>query len=137
MAIMKKIAILAMACLLMLTAGCKKDQPKDLTGLLLGEWELTGYEPVSKSITIGEETVSVSLFFFQDEKNGFVIMQSVGGGYIKQFSGTWTLTNNVLTGVYSDNTPWGASYNIDIVEENTLTMATSDNTEVYTYKRKG
>lgn len=118
---------------LFVIVGCSKDESKNLASLIVGEWSLTGYEPTTKSIKIGDETITVTIIFAED--NTFLMTQQIGNAYLEDFSGTYLLTDNILTGKYSDGASWGESYTIDIVENKTLTMTTSTAGEIYSYTR--
>jgi hypothetical protein len=136
MAVMKKISIIALLALTLMLSGCTKTTKKDLYSQIIGEWELVGYS--TKSVTVGDQKVSVSVSFSSYQTtNAFVMYQTVGDSYIKQYSGTWDLTDNVLSGKYSDGTAWGNTYSVSISDDgNTLIMETTVGTaELYTYKR--
>lgn len=131
---MKKITLFALAVLLLVFSGCKKET-KDLATLLIGDWQLSAYEqPVSKSITIGDEKIDVFVSFVALDF-GFYLRQSIGEGYLKTFSGSWTLAGNTLSGKYLDGAPWGSTYTIDILENDTLYMTSVETSEKYTYTR--
>lgn len=134
MVVMKRTIVLALTSLLLLFSGCKKEEPKDLTSQLIGDWELVGYDAPTKSITIGEEEVVVYISFFLLENYEFSLRQELGQGYLKTFAGTWSLIGNTLSGEYDDGTAWGNTYTIEIIEDNTLIM-TTDSEEKYTYSR--
>ena len=113
---MKKIvlvlfAVVAMAC-------CRKEEnPLDITG----EWRLSGIET---KVSIWEETVDVYLSFSADRS--FMMYQMIGAGRYRAYSGSWFLSGNTLSGIYSDGRPWGAaSYEVEM-EGNVLTLMAMD-----------
>ncbi|MCI2082652.1 MAG: lipocalin family protein [Bacteroidales bacterium] len=135
MAIMKKISVLFLFVVAVMLSGCKKATNDDLYSLLIGEWELVDYS--TKSVTIGEEQVSVFIAFIGGTTtNEFSLRQNIGDGYLNTFTGTWTLSDNMLSGVYSDGTAWGNTYVVSMTDDDTMIMETTVGTaEKYTYKR--
>ena len=111
-----KMMILLAVSLIMASCGNEK-QPKALD--ITGQWELTDIIE-TKSAQIGSETIEIYIDFKED--NTFSLWQKLGEGRHKKYEGTWTLTETVLTGKYSDGKAWGASYEVSR-EEGTLTMS--------------
>jgi hypothetical protein len=103
--------------LIMASCGGGEKQPKALD--ITGQWELTDIIE-TKSAQIGSETIEVYIYFKED--NTFAMWQKLGEGRHRKYEGTWTLTESVLTGKYSDGKAWGASYEVSR-EEGTLTMS--------------
>lgn len=97
--------------------GCKEEKPKVLD--ITGQWELADIVD-TKSVQIGSETVEIYIDFKAD--NTFELWQKLGEGRHRKHEGTWTLTESVLTGKYSDGKAWGASYEVSI-EDGTLVMS--------------
>ena len=125
---MKKILYILLA--LFILAGCKGKEKKVLD--ITGDWQLT---TISVKASYGSETVDVYLRFKED--NTFELYQMLGTGRYRVYSGNWAITENVLTGSYSDGKKWGASYEVEMDDnKNLLTLTTvSDNPETDTYKR--
>lgn len=97
--------------------SCKEEKPKVLD--ITGQWELADIVD-TKSVQIGSETVEIYIDFKAD--NTFELWQKLGEGRHRKHEGTWTLTESVLTGKYSDGKAWGASYEVSI-EDGTLVMS--------------
>ena len=108
--------ILLAVSLIMASCGSEK-QPKVLD--ITGQWELADIVD-TKSVQIGSEKIEIYIDFKED--NTFSLWQKLGEGRHKKYEGTWTLTETVLTGKYSDGKAWGASYEVSC-EEGTLTMS--------------
>jgi hypothetical protein len=129
---MKRIInILLIGAALILSAcgeGCKESKALDITGT----WELTGIE-ITKAAQLGSETIEVSITFNPDKT--FSLSQTLGSGRPKDFSGTWQLTDSILTGKYSNGKAWGSSYEVT-VNGTEMTMAPEGGAEIYTYKKK-
>lgn len=130
MAIMKKTVFIALLCVLF--AGCKKEHAKDETLNITGSWHLTDLlQTDTRSVTIGQETIDVYIDFATD--NTFRLYQMVGAGNYRRYSGTWTLADNKLSGIYDDKTPWGSEYNIELNSASTeLTLTSAGEQYVYT-----
>lgn len=111
-----KMMILLAVSLIMASCGSEK-QPKVLD--ITGQWELADIVD-TKSVQIGSEKIEIYIDFKED--NTFSLWQKLGEGRHKKYEGTWTLTETVLTGKYSDGKAWGASYEVSR-EEGTLTMS--------------
>lgn len=92
-----------------------------------GEWELVSFD----GIATGNESISVYIAF---SSNGtFELFQKLGEGRHVRYSGTYALTNNVLSGQYSSGDPFGTAYEVEL-QSSTLTL-TADNKEKSIYKK--
>ncbi len=120
---MKKYLIIAVA-LMMALCGCKK-KPEPLT--VTGQWQLSNIE-MTKSVKVGSETIDVYLEFLED--GTFNIYQTLGKGRPRHYTGTYTLTENLLSGKYSDGKAW--SYEAS-KEDGNLVLANPQGREVDTY----
>lgn len=109
-------------------SGSKSSAPADITG----EWKLTDLT-LTKSVQVGSEAVDVYISFASNKS--FDLWQFLGAGRYEHFSGTWELSENSLTGKYSDGTTWGNIYDVS-VSGNELTMvATKNSSDIYKYTR--
>ena len=109
------IMILAVSLIMASCGGEKQPKALDITG----QWELTDITE-TKSVQIGSEKIEIYIDFKSD--NTFALWQKLGEGRHRKYEGTWTLTESVLTGKYSDGKAWGASYEVSI-EDGTLVMS--------------
>ena len=66
----------------------------------------------------------------------FDLYQKVGEGRYFLYDGTYTLTGNVLSGLYSDGTSWGSDYDISLETDSLVLTAKNGSGEVSTYVRK-
>lgn len=131
---MRKGLLLMIMAIAMLVAGCKEDNGKDLSDVIVGQWELAEYVPATKGVMIGSEPISVTIVFLEDQT--FLLYQRIGEAFTESFEGTWSLDGTRLTGVYSDGKPWGEQYDITFMDDNnTLEMKTSKAGETYIYQR--
>ena len=125
----KILTVLALAIALCVTA-CKKAPKADPAAALVGEWELTQIEV--KSVEYAGKTVEVYLVFTAD--NTFEIYQMIGQGRFRKFSGTWTLTDGILSGKYASKKAWGSEYEATVKGE-TLTLVSTVSGETDTYQK--
>ena len=132
MVMIKKLAMtvaVAVAAAFAVACGSKEDKAAGVEG----EWELVDVEFATKSAVVGSETVFVYINF--DAKGTFVMYQKLGKGRFRKFSGTWSYSNGLLNGTYSDGKNWGCPYKVSR-DENTLVMVSSpDGNDTYTYRK--
>lgn len=126
--------IIIAALLLTMTAACGKKPSAGTSYEIYGSWSLTDIR-YTKAAQIGSETVEVELTFSKD--GSFALSQKLGDGRFREYSGTWTLANGLLSGKYSDGSAWGTVYKVEIGER-TLSMTPEGKTapETYVYTRK-
>ena len=129
---MKKIINIFLIAASLILAGCgsgsgKEEKKIDITGT----WELINIE-ITKAAQLGQESIEVVITFNADKT--FTLSQILGEGRAQEFSGTWQLTENTLTGKYSNGKAWGSSYEVS-VENSTLTMIPESGAEAYIYRK--
>lgn len=132
----KLLTILAALCTLLCTScgGENGKEQENLSSNLIGKWELVDAKLATKSAVIGSVTVSVTLEFLAD--GSFAISQTLGEGRAKEYSGTWTLVEDVLSGKYSDNKNWGSSYKVEIDGASLSLTTQPDEKDCYIYMKK-
>lgn len=130
---MKYIYRIILAVLLLTMAAACKEKPSQKYEIY-GSWTLTDVR-YTKAAQIGSETVEVELIFSKD--GSFALSQKLGDGRFREYSGSWTLSGQVLSGKYSDGEAWGTAYKVEI-GENTLSMTPEGKTapETFVYTRK-
>ena len=123
----------------------EEEQQSKMASALVGTWNLITITD-TRSVSIGSEEVDVYVVFEADapaatkadltpkESTGtFTLYQMLGTGRFRTFRGTWSLMGALLTGVYSNGTPWGAEYAVTLDDNDTrLTLAAPTETCVYT-----
>ena len=127
---MKKILYLA-ACLLLMAACSKPDDPKkpggdDTPASVVGCWELSD---VATKASVGSVNVRVFIQFSADDT--FLLYQKIGEGRFTVFSGTFKYLDGKLSGTYSNNASWGP-YGASVTASK-LTLTTAGGKEVDTY----
>lgn len=99
---MKRIIIAAITLLTAVMSCEKTNTPKKetLQDKLCKEWSLT------------DGTVDIEIYVSFMADGSFGLYQRLGTSTFTHYSGTWTLSGNILSGKYSDGTDWGASYEV-------------------------
>ncbi len=113
--------LLAVAAL----ASCQKEA--DTSSIVDGEWHTT-------VMTLGGE--SLADVYIQFAGGLFTLYQKTGEMqryYI--YEGTFTLNQDVLSGVYSDGAPWGASYKVSVAGDVLTMVAQNASKETSVYNR--
>lgn len=113
-------------------AGCKEEPGVENKGIdIVGQWELMDVDV--KSIVVGDQTVEIFIDFKAD--NTFALWQKIGEGRHREYTGTWTLTEQTLTGKYSDGKSWGSEYCVSLDETGNLHMGENKTgSETYIYR---
>ena len=113
-------------------AGCGSSSKGDASPLakqLVGEWHLVSWNGAAPGVF--DAYVS-----FASDKTFEIYQQIEQVGYQK-YTGSYLIGNKMLSGKYSDNTPWGSSYEVSFDESgNTLTLVSDPSVgEVSVYTR--
>lgn len=132
MVIMKKLLYFICALAAMLSFSSCGNKPVDKKDMLPGNWELVGMTAASKSVTTGGVEISVYITFGAD--GSFALYQKLGDGRFRYFEGSWSVSNDKLSGVYSDGTAWGTTYDFE-VSESSLVLTDSKGGDSYTYSK--
>jgi len=109
--------------------ACNKTEPENTLDIT-GDWQISSI--AVKSASLGSEKVDVYLRFNSDKS--FELYQMLGAGRYRVYTGSWLLTEDVLSGSYKDGKKWGASYKVTLEGSKlTLTSQTSSpETDTYT-----
>lgn len=124
--IMKNLFYMAAIALLATLSACSGKVKTEKALNIDGQWEFSGY--ATKSVKIGDVPFSVYLEF---NSSNFKTYEKRGEGRYRKYEGTFTITDGVLDGKYSDGTPLHSKYKIT-KGDNSLTLETDK--ETYTYK---
>lgn len=122
---MKRILI-CIAVLTLTVVSCK-NRKIDTKISIVGSWELNDIQ--TKSAMLGDQTVSVYLDFTDTD---FTIFQMIGEGRFRKFTGSYTITGDILDGQYSDGNKLGASYKVSLSGD---TMILESASEIDTYTK--
>ena len=131
MVMIKKLAMtvaVAVAAALAVACSSKEDKAAGVEG----EWELVDVEFATKSAVVGSEMVFVYINF--DAEGTFAMYQKLGEGRFRKFSGTWSCSNGILNGTYSDGKNWGCPYKVSRDGDALVMVSSPDGKDTYTYR---
>lgn len=128
-----RILALALLGLILSSASCNSGliDPKEIKKKtnVVGNWELID---ITKSVQIGDATIVVYIEF--RENFTFSLSQQMGTGRFKSYSGTYAVEEGILSGKYSDGTPFATTYKVER-NENILNLTTQNATqETHVYR---
>ena len=93
---MKKFIYIFVALLLVVTPGCKKNGSEATTATkLVGQWHC-----IAEELNVAED-IDVYVEFMADKS--FNLYQKIGQGRHRHFTGTWSVSGDVLSGLYADS----------------------------------
>ena len=110
---------------MIIATGCKKEEKKiDFKTAIVGEWHCA------------PDDMEVDIYVEFKAEGDFALYQQLGEGRYRKYTGSWTCEGNVLSGVYTDGTPWGSTYRLEL-NADTLTMtALNGSDEAMTYAKQ-
>ena len=85
-------------------SGGDKKQEWNTSGEIVGDWELTEWNSSTE--------IDMRVYIRFNEDSTFDLYQRIYSAIWVHYTGTFTLSNSVLKGVYSDGVAWSADYNI-------------------------
>ena len=127
---MKRLIYIFVALLLVVTPGCKKNGSEATTATkLVGQWHC-----IAEELNVAED-IDVYVEFMADKS--FNLYQKIGQGRHRHFTGTWSVSGDVLSGLYADGTEWGSSYAVEFSGMDAMKLtAKNGSKEVMTYTRE-
>ena len=127
---MKRLIYIFVALLLVVTPGCKKNGSEATTATkLVGQWHC-----IAEELNVAED-IEVYVEFMADKS--FNLYQKIGQGRHRHFTGTWSVSGDVLSGLYADGTEWGSSYAVEFSGMDAMKLtAKNGSKEVMTYTRE-
>ena len=108
--------------------GCEKVTNPDapgVKGVLSGEWVLTSWN---------ETAPEFNVYIDFNDDDTFEIYQQVWSFDYELYTGTYTVTGDIVTGIYSDGSIWASGYKF-VKDGDTLTFYSQEDqsvTSVYT-----
>ena len=127
---MKRLIYIFVALLLVVTPGCKKNGSEATTATkLVGQWHC-----IAEELNVAED-IDVYVEFMADKS--FNLYQKIGQGRHRHFTGTWSVSGDVLSGLYADGSEWGSSYTVEFSGMDAMKLtAKNGSKEVMTYTRE-
>ena len=109
---------IAAALLVLIATGCQKEENIfDYQTHIVGEWHFASEK----------YDTDVYVAFTADES--FDLYQKVGEGRYRHYRGSWAIDKNILSGTYSDGTPWGSSYKMTFNGTDAMTLTAQNGSE--------
>lgn len=110
-----------MMLLALAVVGCEKSSVKGSSKAALdGEWVLTSWN---------EAEPEFNVYIDFNEDNTFEIYQQVWSFDYELYTGTYTITGDIVTGVYADGSIWACGYKF-VKDGDTLTMYSQEDQSV-------
>ena len=119
------IKFLSVIALFAAVLSCKKEPKADKS--VAGEWHL---------IEMTDMSSLPQVYITLAEDKTFDLYQKLGEGRYRRHTGTYTYSNRILDGKYSDNSPWGSSYEVSFDGEILVLTAQNGTSEVTRYEKK-
>ncbi len=110
---MKKIIYMFLAAAMFVLAGCKEKD--EVQHNIVGEWYFSDQES-------GQD---IEIFVAFNIDRTFDLYQKIGEGYPRHLSGTYEVDRTLVSGMYSDRTPWASDYNVSFVDGNMIMTSTA------------
>ena len=119
---MKSLKIFSLMMLLALAVvGCEKTSVNGSSKAALdGEWVLTSWNEAGPEFNV---------YIDFNEDNTFEIYQQVWSFDYELYTGTYTITGDIVTGVYADGSIWACGYKF-VKDGDTLTMYSQEDQSV-------
>ena len=125
---MKRLIYIFVALLLVVTPGCKKNGSEATTATkLVGQWHC-----IAEELNVAED-IDVYVEFMADKS--FNLYQKIGQGRHRHFTGTWSVSGDVLSGLYADGTEWGSSYTLSFDGDTMTLTANNESAETIIYTK--
>lgn len=118
---------IAAALLVLIASSCQKEKEDnfDYQTYVVGEWHFASEK----------YDADIYLSFTADES--FDLYQKVGDGPYRHYRGGWAADKDILSGTYSDGTPWGSTYKMTFSGTDAMTLtAQNESKETADYIRE-
>lgn len=127
---MKKIIYTIFAvCAAAIVSGCQKDTV-EINSPMVGEWHLDSW--------LSEEQKDFDVYLSFSKDGTFEMFTDERTPNMVKFTGTYSVSGDVVSGVYSDGLEWGASYTFSFSDgDNVMTfVSNTPNAETAVYRRE-
>lgn len=96
------------------------------TASIAGVWHLTSWRDATPSFEVYMDITATG---------GVTLYQRIDSLYWDVFQSTAAISNGVISGVYTDNVAWGASYSVTAAGDTMTWIATNDSSDISVYTR--
>ena len=96
------------------------------TSSIAGVWHLTSWRGATPSFEVYMDITATG---------GVTLYQRIDSLYWEVYQSAAAIANGVISGVYTDNVAWGASYNLSVAGDSMTWTATNDAADVSVYTR--
>ena len=124
---MKKIFRLLLILSAALSAASCGTKGPEISTAIVAEWHL---------VSVSGQTNAPQVYINFAQDLSFELYQKIGEGRFRKYQGTYTVTETLVSGVYSDGKAWGSDYEASIEGENLILTAQNGSAEVCTYKKE-
>ena len=125
---MKTISKVILSLSILLAAvSCNKIKGPDVAEAIVSKWHLI-------SVSGQSSTPEVYVEFAQDLS--FELYQKIGEGRYRKYTGSYTVTESIVSGTYSDGEKWGSDYEASFDGDKLVMTAQNGSAEVCTYEKK-
>ena len=102
-----------------------ESQPLSIAALA-GVWHLTQWHDVEPSFEV---------YMDIDASGSITLYQRIESRYWSVYASSAEITNDVISGVYSDDVVWGTSYEVSVDDDTMTWAAANDATDISVYTR--
>lgn len=120
---MKKILYMFLAAAMIALTSCKEKD--EVQHRIVGEWMYT-HEEAGQSIEI---------YVAFNVNYTFDLYQKVGDGAHRHLTGTYEVDRTIVSGMYSDRTPWASEYSVSFNGTDMVMKSLSAEEYTITYKK--
>ena len=125
---MKTISKVILSLSILLAAvSCERIKGPVVAEAIVADWHLLSVSGMSSA-------PDVYVSFAQDLS--FELYQKIGEGRYRKYTGTYVVTESLVSGTYSDGEKWGSDYEASFDGENLVLTAQNGSAEVCTYEKK-
>jgi len=124
---MKKIVYILLLTAATLLASCSKDSKPVSSEDIIGTWTLMTIDGNS----CGELSVWITL----SESTFDIYQRASSKVFYDHYTGTWSISNGILSGKYTDGTPWADTYKAEISDKIVLSLTGITSGEVSIYNK--
>ena len=107
--------------------SCNKIKGPVVAESIVAEWHLV-------SVSGQSSAPEIYVNFAQDLS--FELYQKIGEGRYRKYTGSYSVTESLVSGTYSDGEKWGTDYEASFDGDNLVLTAQNGSAEVCTYEKK-